>query len=747
MKRHDFLENVVMGRKAHRLLEQLLKENPQLDEIMRNAPSVEVVHDRIKNLATTVLESNPRAFEYYRQGRLDICAFDVMRWRDYAAIRLLDYIENADREIIDPNLRGKVVKNNPIKLLWLAVNRGTGGTLPDFFKDMIALFRQLNEDHDRTLPSRDMVEKWMDRYPSGLEPRIMAIREKNKERILRLLIKKIETEEIVSRRFNFEPGLSDKQKYSRALEWWNDPRFHLRFACRSPEFLDELLGGSLSPETMTTLYEAQDAGIPFFINPYYLSLLNVHVPYFAVGTDQAIREYIIYSNRLVAEFGHIVAWEKEDIVEPGKPNAAGWLLPSRYNVHRRYPDLAILIPDTLGRACGGLCASCQRMYDFQNGHLNFDLDKLTPTESWPEKLAKLMEYFENDSQIRDILITGGDAFMNSDKALSGLLQSVYEMALRKKRKNAQRADGEKYAEMVRVRLGTRLPVYMPQRMTEKTVQVLSDFRKKASRIGMKQFVVQTHFQSSMEVTPEAKEAVSRIMSAGWMVTNQLVLTVAASRRGHTAKLRKVLNDIGVLSYYTFSVKGYMENEYLFATNARSVQEHLEEKIIGTVPKEEDDALKHFAYAAQNTVANIEKLRKRTNLPFLATDRNMLNLPGVGKSLNFRTVGITRDGRRILEFDHDPTRAHSPVIERIGKVIIIESKSMNEYLRQLDEMGEDVAEYEDVYGYSIGETQGRMAVYEYPGYDFEVTREITNLQLGEGIRGPINPEERPYLAPN
>jgi lysine 2,3-aminomutase len=193
MKRHDLLENVTISRKAHLLLEQLLRENPQLDEIMRNAPTVEGVHDRIKDLATTVLDSNPLGLEYYRKGRLDACVFDVLRWRDFAAIRLLDYVENADREIVDPNLRGKVVKSNPIKLIWLAVNKGTGGTVPDFFKDMIALFRQLNEDHDRTLPSRGMVEKWMDRYPSGLEPRIVAIREKNKERILRLLIKKSKT--------------------------------------------------------------------------------------------------------------------------------------------------------------------------------------------------------------------------------------------------------------------------------------------------------------------------------------------------------------------------------------------------------------------------------------------------------------------------------------------------------------------------------------------------------------------------
>ncbi|NIP82771.1 MAG: hypothetical protein GWM90_27550, partial [Gemmatimonadetes bacterium] len=48
-------------------------------------------------------------------------------------------------------------------------------------------------------------------------------------------------------------------------------------------------------------------------------------------------------------------------------------------------------------------------------------------------------------------------------------------------------------------------------------------------------------------------------------------------------------------------------------------------------------------------------------------RSVLNLPAVGKSLTFRVIGITRYGRRILEFDHDRTRAHSPIIDEMGKV--------------------------------------------------------------------------------
>jgi len=45
-------------------------------------------------------------------------------------------------------------------------------------------------------------------------------------------------------------------------------------------------------------------------------------------------------------------------------------------IHRRYPNVAILMPKSMGRACGGLCSICQRMYGFQYGDLNFDFEKL-----------------------------------------------------------------------------------------------------------------------------------------------------------------------------------------------------------------------------------------------------------------------------------------------------------------------------------------------------------------------------------
>jgi len=694
---------------------------------MRNSKNDTEALIGVRNWVLSEIEKSPDAMNYYKgEGGRDV--FEKLTWKDYASIRILDYIDHAGMEFKDLNLRGEVAVSNPIKLIWLAVTYGTGGAKPYFFKDMVELFRQFSGKKEVKKPDKKEVEEWMERYPSGSDPRIIKLREENRERIIKIIIEEIDTRKTKDRKYYFDNGMSDEQKFLKVLQWWQDWKFHLKFAVRDPENLNRMLGNSLDPDTMKLLKDAEKAGIPFFVNPYYLSLLHVRVPYFAIGADLAIRDYVLYSRALVNEFGYITAWEKEDIVEPGKPNAAGWLLPSHHNVHRRYPEVAILIPDSMGRACGGLCASCQRMYDFQNGNLNFNLDKLRPKETWKEKLQRLIKYFEDDSQLRDILITGGDALMSSDKSLKEILDEIVLMAKRKRNANKSRKDGDKFAELTRVRLGTRLLAYLPQRITDNLIEVLSEFKQKASENGVKQFVIQTHFESPMELTPEAIEAIEKLNKSGWIVTNQFVFTAAGSRRGHTARLRMELNKAGVLTYYTFSVKGYMENSHNFATNGRAVQEQLEEKVYGLIPEKYHKKIKDFPHDSKNIKSNIKELMQKADLPFLATDRNVLNLPGVGKSLTFRVIGITRYGRRILEFEHDSTRVHSPVIHKMGKVVIVESKSVSEYLEQLKNMGEDIVEYEGLYGYSMGETEPRMSIYEYPDYNFKITDKLTNISI-------------------
>jgi len=143
-------------------------------------------------------------------------------------------------------------------------------------------------------------------------------------------------------------------------------------------------------------------------------------------------------------------------------------------------------------------------------------------------------------------------------------------------------------------------------------------------------------------------------------------------------------------------------------------------------------VKAFSYISflwkkpEKTKELLLQLRKNMDIPFLATDRSVLNMPGVGKSMTYRTIGITDDGRRILEFEHDTTRNHSPIVETMGNIVIIESKSINNYLQQIDEMGEDTEDYKTIWGYSISETEMRMPIYQYPEYDFNITGELKNF---------------------
>jgi len=56
------------------------------------------------------------------------------------------------------------------------------------------------------------------------------------------------------------------------------------------------------------------------------------------------------------------------------------------------------------------------------------------------------------------------------------------------------------------------------------------------------------------------------------------------------------------------------------------------------------------------------------------------------------------------------------------------QSIHEYLKQLEELGEDPDEYEGLYGYSIGQTEPRVPIYEYPEYDYPVTKKISNTNI-------------------
>ncbi|MEG1186586.1 MAG: KamA family protein [Bacteroidales bacterium] len=645
-----------------------------------------------------------------------------------AADCLLELIAQSETPCLECS-EDELIECKTLRQLWSGIREEGHANHPDFYHEIYRLFMQLKGQEGFSPFSADDVRLAIDRWPSGLDKEVIAIRDKNKARMIELLVEDLSAGSASAPpgRFRLNKDLTHEQKKHCVEQWWHDHRFQLAMAIRDPEKLNRYLGNTLPDAVMQRLRLAFEKEIPFFVTPYYLSLLNTTESGY---DDRTIRDYIIYSDELIRNFGSIKAWEREDKINPEEGNAAGWLLPDASSVHRRYPEVAILIPDTMGRACGGLCASCQRMYGFQKGNLNFDLDTLKPQAGWLEKLGACLTYFENDSQLRDILITGGDALMSQNKTLRILLQEVLKMAIRKRETNQYRADGEKYAELQRVRLGTRLPAYLPFRITDELIGILREFREEGLKAGITQFVIQTHFQSPLEVTPEAVRGIRLLLSAGWVITNQLVFTVPASRRGHTAKLRQVLNENGVIGYYTFTVKGFEENEHLFVPNSRSVQEQLEEKSYGVLPEAAIKELLHILDSPKSLREAIPELTNAYNLPFIATDRSVMNLPGVGKSMSYRLAGFDQDGRRILAFSHDATRRHSPVIEHFPEVFIRERKSLGAYLRQLRAMGEDTDTYESIWKYRTAATEPRFRFYEYPSQPHPVTAKITNLAVSE-----------------
>jgi len=657
-----------------------------------------------------------------RESNVDNNSIDS---RMSAIERMLVLIDNEGFVFNDPNRNNQEFASRPFYWLWQAVKEDEVFATNDFFEDMFVLLKRVfSEESKQIISKEDLLKRMMD-LPKGTDKSIIELRVKNKKRIVESLIPTIENSKKPHSKYHFTTETSLEDKITTVCNWWNESAFHLRFAIRTVEQLNRAMGYMLPENIIENFEKGVAKGIPIFINPYYLSLISINEDGSFNKNDRTIRDYIFYSKDLVDTFGKIKAWEKEDIIEDGKPNAAGWLLPKGDSVHRRYPEVAIFIPEGRGRACAGLCVSCQRMYGFQKGQLNFDLDKADKKVDKAEQRKSLFKYFETDSHLQDILITGGDAFMNTDEGLERILTDFLEIVKSKKSRADAMDENDRIAMFQRVRLGTRILAYLPQRVGGELVRILKEFKNIASELGIKQFIIQTHFETSMELTPEAVRTIEMLRETGWLIVNQQVFTTAASRRSHSMQLRRELNKLGVLPYYTFAVKGFKENRENAAPIARVAQEVFEEKSMGKPSR--DRSLEFYNNPKENHKL-FAQIEKEENLPFVATDRSLINLPALGKSLSFEQIGITLDGRRILSFEHDKFRNHSPVVKHGKKVIIVESKSVASYLRQIATMGENVADYDGIYSYSKGETERRSKVFEYPEFDYHLTENYNHIEM-------------------
>jgi len=296
------------------------------------------------------------------------------------------------------------------------------------------------------------------------------------------------------------------------------------------------------PEREINVLDKVASKYRFAISPYYLSLIEP-------GNESCgIKKQSIPSVDELNELG-----ELDPMDEKGHT--------IRDIITRRYPDRLII---KITNVCGMFCRFCQRR------RLIGECDRIVPKG----KIENAIEYIRENEEIRDVLITGGDAFLASDDVLDWLLGEL-----------------RKISHVEIIRFGTRTPVTLPQRITKN----LTDILKKHHPV-----FVNTHFNHPREITPEAKQACEMLADAGIPLGNQMVLLNGVNNNKYTVrKLNQQLLTIRVKPYYIFHPK----------------------KVKGT---------SHFWVRIEDGLEIMESLRGRTS--GLAIPTYIINGPkGIGKT--------------------------------------------------------------------------------------------------------------------
>jgi len=248
---------------------------------------------------------------------------------------------------------------------------------------------------------------------------------------------------------------------------WQDWTWQQRHIIRSIPELERLLNIQFDSEMRSELYSTIEK-FPMSITPYYLSLIDRN----DYSNDPIFKQAVPSSQELNMEdcdMSDPLAEEKDS--------------PVPFITHR-YPDRVLF---HISNVCAMYCRHCTRKR------------KVGDIDSIPGKrhLQKGIAYIKNNSNVRDVLLSGGDPLMLSDDYLDWLLGELQSIP---------------HVELVRI--GTRTPVVLPFRITDDLVAVL----KKHHPIWLN-----THFNHPREITASSKQALARLADAGIPLGNQTVL--------------------------------------------------------------------------------------------------------------------------------------------------------------------------------------------------------------------------------
>ncbi len=286
-----------------------------------------------------------------------------------------------------------------------------------------------------------------------------------------------------------ESGISNKSN-------WKDWHWQVRHSIVDSITLERTLEITFSEKEREEIQRTIDI-FPMSITPYYLSLIDnvdlVHDPIFKQAVPSA---------------GELII-EDYDLHDPlGEEIDSPCLL-----ITHRYPDRILFL---ISNTCAMYCRHCTRKR------------KVGQVSCIPnrDELDKAFEYIENHPEIRDVLLSGGDPLMLSDMQLDRILSRLRQIP---------------HVEIIRI--GTRVPVVLPYRITEELVLILKKYHP---------LWINTHFNHPHEFTDASRDALFKLADAGIPLGNQSVLLAGVN--DCPIIMRKLVHELvknRVRPYYLF----------------------------------------------------------------------------------------------------------------------------------------------------------------------------------------------------
>jgi len=257
----------------------------------------------------------------------------------------------------------------------------------------------------------------------------------------------------------------------------NDWRSELQRAVRTADELAARL--ELTPDELAGARAAEAAGLPLLITPYYLALIDPKDP------SCPIRRQVVPH----ADEARTVEGDLRDPLGEEAHEVAPHLI-------RRYPDRALIVSTD---RCAVYCRFCTRSRLVgAGGGARSD-----------ERLAPAFEYLAANPDVRDVILSGGDPLAMSTERLVRLVEQLREIP-----------------SIETIRLATRVPVVLPQRITDELLTALRPHHP---------LFVMTHFNHPKELTEQSRAGLRRLADAGFPVMNHTVLLRGINDDAETLK--------------------------------------------------------------------------------------------------------------------------------------------------------------------------------------------------------------------